>query len=127
MAIEFTVQIEDRPGVLADLTEVLAKNAISIAAIHATPCPDTGIVQFITDNNDATINALKEASLPYTTRDVLLVRVPDEPGALARLARGLGDAGVNINAIYTNTTGQVVIDTNDRAKAQQVVLALGMG
>jgi hypothetical protein len=126
MATEFTVLLEDRPGVLAGLTEALAKNAINIVAIHATPCPTTGIVQFITNSADATIDALRDAALDYTTQDVLVVALAHEPGTLARLARALGEAGVNINAIYMTVEGQTVLDVNDLRKAQQVALGLGV-
>ncbi len=126
MATEFTVLLEDRPGALADLTEVLAKNAVNIVAIHATPCPTTGIVQFITNSADATIDALRDAALDYTAQDVLVVGLAHEPGSLARLSRALGQAGVNINAIYMTVEGQTVLDVNDLRKAQQVALGLGV-
>lgn len=126
MATEFTVYLEDRPGVLAGLTEALAKNAVNIVAMHATPCPTTGIVQFITNNPDATITALRDAALDYTVQEVLVVSLAHEPGSMARLARAFGDEGVNINAIYMTIEGQTVIDVNDLRKAQQIVLNLGL-
>lgn len=126
MAKEFTVQLEDRPGSLADLTEALAKHAINIVAIHATPCPASGIVQFVTDNTDATVTALKNVDKDYTTRDVLIVSLPHQPGAMAQLARALGNADININAVYMTMTGQVVLDVSDVNKAQRIAIGLGI-
>ena len=126
MATEFTVLLEDRPGVLAGVTETLAKNAVNIVAIHATPCPTTGIAQFITNNPDATIEALRDAALDYSVQEVLVVALAHEPGSLARLARAFGDEGVNINAIYMTIEGQTVLDVDDLRKAQQIVLNLGL-
>lgn len=94
MATEFTVSIEDRPGALAHLAEALAQNGINITAIHATPCPGQGFVQLITNNNDATVNALRDARIDYTVREVLLVNLVDQPGSLAQLARRLADAAI---------------------------------
>ena len=126
MATEFTVTLEDRPGSLAGLTGALAKYAVNITAIHATPCPDRGIVQFITDHPDATLEALQEAGLDYTTHEVLLMTLIDQPGSLSRLAHALGEAEININALYITIGGQVVLDVSDVRRAQQVVLALGI-
>ncbi|MCZ2099535.1 MAG: ACT domain-containing protein [Anaerolineae bacterium] len=124
MATEFTVSIEDRPGALAHLAEALAQNGINITAIHATPCPGQGFVQLITNNNDATVNALRDARIDYTVREVLLVNLVDQPGSLAQLARRLADAGININAVYINMRGQIVLDTDDLPRAQRVALGL---
>ena len=126
MAKEFTVLLEDRPGSLADLTEALAKHAINIVALHATPCPSNGIVQFITDNTDATVTALKNIDMDYTAHEVLMVSVPHQPGALAQLARAIGDAGININSVYITMAGQIVLDVSDVPKAQQVAMNLGI-
>ncbi|MCD4685591.1 MAG: ACT domain-containing protein [Anaerolineae bacterium] len=122
MATEFTIQLEDRPGVLADLAEALAKSAINIVAIHASQCLEGGHVQLITDNTDATINVLKHLTLDYTVLDVLLVTIPHQPGTLARIARALANASVNLNAVYITMTGQIVLDVSDFTKAQQIVM-----
>jgi hypothetical protein len=123
MATEFTVLLPDKPGSLADLTEALAKYAVSIVAIHTTSCPEYGITQFVTNNTDATVLALKEAGMDYTAQEVLLLTLTHDPGALARLARTMGQAGININSLYMAMTGQVIMDVNDLRKAQQIALA----
>ncbi|MCL4237134.1 MAG: ACT domain-containing protein [Anaerolineae bacterium] len=126
MATEFTIVIQDRPGALADLTEVLAQNAVNILAIHASPCTGQGVVQFVADNPDATIEALKDGGFDYTTHNVLFVGLVHQPGALARLARALANAAININAVYITMTGQLVLDVSDLSKAQQVAMSAGL-
>ena len=127
MATEFAVTVENKLGMLADLTEALAKSGVNIMAIHAAPCADCGIVQFVTNNPDATMLALKDAAIEFATHEVLLVSLRDEPGALARLARALADAKININAIYITMSQQVVLDVNNLRKAQQVAMSMGIG
>jgi hypothetical protein len=126
MATEFSVTLEDRPGALADLTEALAKSAVNIMAIHASPCGGEGMAQFITSNPDATIEALRDMAFPYTTQEVLMVTLAHEPGALARLARALADAAININAVYMTNDRQVVLDVDKMRKAQEVAMGLGI-
>jgi hypothetical protein len=126
MATEFTVLTEDRPGSLADLAEVLVKSAIDIVAIHLTPCPTSGIVQFITSNSDAAVAAFSEARIDYTVREVLLLTPRDQAGLLARLSRALANADININSLYVTMGGQIVLDVNDMRKAQQVAMEMGI-
>lgn len=126
MATQFSVTIEDRPGALAELTDALARQAVNILAIHATPCPTQGIAQFIVNNTDATVDALQQLGKDYTTRDVLLVTIPHQPGALAQVARALGAAGININALYITMTAQIVLDVSDLPRAQQLVMGMGL-
>ena len=126
MATEFSVTLEDRPGALADLTEALAKSAVNIMAIHASPCGGRGVVQFITSSPDATIEALRDMAFAYTTQEVLMVTLAHEPGALARLARALADAAININAVYMTNDRQVVLDVDRLRKAQEVAMGLGI-
>jgi hypothetical protein len=126
MATEFTVITEDRPGTLADLAEALSKGGVNLMAVHATPCPEHGIIQFVTDNPDATVSVLKAANINYTTRQVLLLTFKEEPGQLARLARALAQANININSVYITLHGQVVLDVSDLGSAQGVALALGI-
>jgi hypothetical protein len=125
MATEFSVILEDKPGTLADLTEALAQNAVNIMAIHATPCPKEWKVQFIANDPDATMRALRDVAMDYTVQNVLVVALPHEPGMLARISRALGDSGININSLYITMDRQVVMDVDNLNRAQVVVMGLG--
>lgn len=126
MATEFTVQIQDRPGELAKLIEALRKGGVNILALHATSCPDQGMVQFVTNNPDATVEALKTVSIAYNVREVLLLPLKEEPEALVRLATAIAEEGININALYVTNQGQVVLDTDNLLSAQKVAMGLGV-
>jgi hypothetical protein len=126
MATEFSVTLEHRPGALADLTEALAKSAVNIIAIHASPCGGEGVVQFITSDPDATIEALRDMAFGYTTQEVLMFTLAHEPGALARLSRALANAAININAVYMTNDRQIVLDVDKLRQAQEVAMGLGI-
>jgi hypothetical protein len=127
MATEFSIILEHHPGSLADLTEALAQNAVNIIAIHASPCGEEGVVQFITSDPDATIEALNDIRLDFSAQEVLMLTLAHEPGSLARLARALANAGININAVYMTNNRQIVLDVGDALrKAQEVAMNLGI-
>jgi len=98
--IEFVVRLDNHPGALAALTDVLGDAGINIEAMSAWGANGNGVVRLITDNETITRHVLAEAGLVNTEHRVLTAHVTDEPGTLARVTRQLGDAGVNIEALY---------------------------
>ncbi len=105
---EFTVRMENQPGRLAALTELLATQGVNIEALAAYGHDGEGTVRLIVDDAAITRRVLEEAALHHDEHQVLTARLPHRPGELARLTRALADAGVNIEALYvlgTSTDG----------------------
>lgn len=98
--IEFVVRLDNHPGALATLTEVLGGAGINIEAMSAWGANGNGVVRLITDNETTTRHVLAEAGLVNTEHRVLTAHLTDEPGSLGRVTRALGEAGVNIDALY---------------------------
>ena len=98
--IEFVVRLDNHPGALAALTDVLGDAGINIEAMSAWGANGNGVVRLITDNETITRHVLAEAGLVNTEHRVLTAHVTDEPGSLAGVTRQLGEAGVNIEALY---------------------------
>ncbi|HEX9864267.1 MAG TPA: ACT domain-containing protein [Acidimicrobiia bacterium] len=97
---EFVVQMENRPGRLASLTEALAAFGVNIEALAAYGHDGEGTVRLIVDDAPTTRRVLEEAALHSEENTVLTAVLPHVPGELARLTRVLADAGVNIDALY---------------------------
>jgi hypothetical protein len=97
---EFVVQMENRPGRLAALTEALAAAGVNIEALAAYGHDGEGTVRLIVDDAASTRRVLEEAALNHEEHTVLSAHLPHRPGELARLTRALADAGVNIDALY---------------------------
>jgi hypothetical protein len=118
---EFEVQMENRPGRLASLTETLAGFGVNIEALAAYGTNGEGTVRLIVDDAPTTRRVLEEAALHCEEHMVLTARLPHRPGELARLTRAIADAGVNIDALYvlrSNSDGielAVVLDEHDEA------------
>lgn len=98
--IEFVVRLDNHPGALAALTDVLGDAGINIEAMSAWGANGNGVVRLITDNETTTRHVLAEAGLVNTEHRVLTAQVTDEPGSLASVTRSLGEAGINIDALY---------------------------
>lgn len=101
---EFIVHVENRPGRLAAITELLGDAGVNIEALAAYGNDGDGVLRLIVDDADAARRALSEASLRVEERAVLTASLPHTPGALAAVTRRLADADVNIEALYVLST-----------------------
>ena len=96
MANQFVVQLPNEPGAMATLAEALAANGVDLRAIGGGSIGDSGHV-IMTTNEDAAARAVLQAGgYEFVEGESLLVEVDDRPGGMARLARELADADVNI-------------------------------
>lgn len=120
MATEFRVAVEDRPGTLAHLGNVLGDARVNIEAIQGVSREGRGFVQFVPNDPDRAAAALDAAGVAYTKRKVLIVRVLDQPGMLGDVALVMSRAGINIDSVYVTTRGHVVLGVDDLAGAIQV-------
>ena len=120
-----TVVAANRPGVLAQVTEVLANKAISIASISADTLGSEGLMHIDVEAADEAVAALTAAGYQTVTEDVLLARIIDKPGAVAELSRRLVDAQIDIRALNMVQRNEgwavVAISTNDNAAARKVL------
>lgn len=97
---EFTVFLEDRAGTLGKVCQALADHGVNILALHSFPSGGKSITRFIVDNPGAFNAALEGARLTRTEGDVLMLKLQNRPGEIARVASRLGEAGINISYAY---------------------------
>lgn len=123
--IQLDVDVPDRPGELAKLATVLGGARINIDAISAESVSGRSYVSLIVKEPVQAREALVKEGYGCTTRTVLVVRLDDRPGALAALARKLGDAGVDIlSAIHLGTVAghaQLALGVDNLEKARSLV------
>ncbi len=120
MATEFKVSLGNMPGTLARVGTVLGDADVNIVAIQGFSRGEESIVQFVPNNPDQAAVALKAAGIPYTSREVLIVKVLDEPGDLGDVALVMTGAGINIDSVYVTIAGHVVLAVDDMKGASQV-------
>ena len=92
---QLSVFLENKPGTLKAMTDVLSRNSIDMRALSLAETKDFGIVRIIVDDVYKTTTALKDAGFVHTVTPVLGVAIPDEPGGLAQVLGVLSEAQVN--------------------------------
>lgn len=101
---EFIVQVENRPGMLASITELLGSEGVNIEALAAYGYDGQGVLRLIVDDAPVTRRVLSGAGFRVEERTVLTAMLAHEPGALAHVTRRLADAQINIDALYVLST-----------------------
>ena len=119
------VMVKNEVGVLADITATMAGASINILTVNTESTSDTGIVILTTEDNDRALDALTTTGFKAIIDDALVIRLRDEPGALAKVAERFKNSGVNIQSLHIldrhagYTT--VALAADDRAKAETLV------
>jgi len=101
----FIVEIENRAGQLSRIVGALGDAGVNITTGAGLGLSDSGGFGFLTDDEDAATAALKAAGIPFKTIQVVIASVPNEPGGLAKAARRLSGAGVNVQFVVPLSIG----------------------
>lgn len=119
---DFTITLEDRPGVLAKVTEAIAKAGINIEGAAAVPCDGKGTFHVLTPDAPATRRALETAGFRIAAEQaVLVVDVDDRPGAAASIFRRIADQEVNVTLAYLVTNNRLAIGADDLQKVTEAL------
>jgi hypothetical protein len=118
---QLTVSCENRPGSLAELTKMLSAAKVNIVAFNAGSAGAMGYVQLIVTNPAKAKSVLKAKGIAYYEERVLLVKLPNVPGALSRFVSQLAAKGVNIGAAY-----QTAVEGSNQASVVLAVSNLGV-
>jgi hypothetical protein len=118
---EFEIYVENRPGSLARVSEVLAKNAVNIEALATEVTEDKGTLKIITGDANTTRSALKNAGLNFAVKEVLPIKVINRPGELAKLTRDLARERINIESLYMIGDAKFAVRVDDMGRAKVVL------
>jgi hypothetical protein len=99
-AKEFTVTIEDKPGVLGRCFHALAERGVNILAFQSYVEERESLVRFLADDPAAAKAVLGSLRMIFEETDVAIVRLAHTPGELGRAASWLGENQVNIDYSY---------------------------
>ncbi len=124
---QVSVFVENRPGKLAEIMEVLRRADVSIKALSIAEAGDFGIVRMVADNAGIAYATLRESGYTVSVTEVLVVEVRDV-SELYSVAKKLGEAGMNIEYAYSFSTPlpfngktSLVLRVKDPKKAVEVI------
>ncbi len=122
MPKQFVVQVTNTPGQLADLAEQMAARGVDLRAIGGGGLGESGHMIMTTADDDAARSVLEDGGWTFVEGESLLAEVDDRPGGMAKIARELADAGVNVMGHLflgrwsDRATFAFVVDDPDKAR-----------
>jgi hypothetical protein len=115
---EISIKLENKPGKLSALSDLLAAEGIVILALTVRPAGATGIVSFVVTDPLRVVNILEGAGYKATLTDIIAAEAPQHPGGFSAVLRALKAADVNIEYLYTCI--------NSNFSGDRVILLLGV-
>jgi len=97
---QLSVFSENKAGMLADVTAMLAEAEIDIEALTIADTAEFGVLRFIVDSPKKAVSVLKLEGFVASLTPVIALKMGNKPGSLARIARLLGDADISIEYLY---------------------------
>lgn len=130
IAYQLSIFAENKPGRLAAVTEILAKEKINIRATTIATSDTFGVINLIVDDPQLAQRVLSTAGMMVNLREVLAVLIEDQPGGLNKLTQELFEEGININNAYgfvleSRKKAVFVVDVDQIEKAVKIIEKAG--
>ncbi|MEA2517675.1 MAG: hypothetical protein QOG16_1513 [Actinomycetota bacterium] len=101
MLEEVIVIVDDEPGTLAGIGELLGRSGVNIETLCASSHDGRGVIHLVVDDGEDASEVLQANGYKVEqTRPVLTTTIDDRPGELGRYCRKLASAGVAISSAY---------------------------
>jgi hypothetical protein len=131
MAHQISVFVENKPGRIERVTEILAKAKVNIRAFTVSGTYEYGVMKFLVDKPDRALEVLTSQGIPANKREILAVLMDDRPGALFRIAKVFGQRKMNIEDAYgfviqDKKQAVLVVDVEKIGEAQRALKEEGM-
>ena len=121
--------MENRPGVLGSVLDILKQADIQLYAISIADTSDYGICRIICDRPADASKALMAAGVASALSDVCAVELANTPGAAADMVSLFAREGLSLAYLYTFLFKEkpvMVFRTDDAAKAKQILESGGL-
>jgi hypothetical protein len=123
MATDLTLYLDDQPGELARVGDVLGQAGANIEGLCAlTSGGGQAEVHILVQDPTPAFEALQRAGIKIIAEEeVIVLTIEDRPGTLGEVARKLGSADVNLTTAYLATNTRLVLAADNLAAAKSAL------
>ena len=121
---QITIFVENKPGEMATVCEILAAAGINIRALYSAIESHAGVIRLVPEDVEAAIAVADKAGMLYHVTDALLIEVDDVIGEAARITRRLAHGAVNIDCMYASASAGRCLFVIGVGNAERAELAL---
>ena len=126
MIRQISVFVENQPGSMMNVTNVLTEAHVNIRAISTFVTLEFGIMRLVVDDPVRAKESLTSKGFVNRVSDVIGAELKDEKGNLNQMLKILADGQINVNYIYSFVIREgkapvMVFHTDDFEKAESVL------
>jgi hypothetical protein len=120
-----SIQLTNHPGDLARVAQALARRGVNIKSLAGISIGSAATARILPDDIVVARSALEAANIRFTEGEVHLVLLENKAGVLANVASRLGEAGINLEAIYvtgiTDDLVELAVATDNPKKTKKIL------
>ncbi len=118
---QISVFAESKPGHLVRVLNVFEKSNISVCGFSASDTGEYGILRFIVDDPDSAYHKLQEEGFACVVTPILVLRLEDKPGELARVMGILATCDINVIYSYSLISTYIALSVHDIDQAEKLL------
>lgn len=129
-AYQLTIPADNKPGILARITSILARKSINIRSASITSFGERGFINLLVNNPKLGHKVLNKEGIPAELKEVIAVLIDDRPGGLDKLLKSLAAQNINIEngygfVIESRKHAVFVLEVKDSEQAKDLIEASG--
>lgn len=102
---QFNIFLENRLGALLDVVRRFESTDLRIVSITVVDSADCAIIRMVLSDPERALEIFKQAKIPVTESDLLVVRLPDGPQPILTILKALLVAELNVHYAYPLLVG----------------------
>lgn len=122
---QLSVFVENKPGHLAETLGTLADGKVNVLSFTIADTADYGILRLVVDQPDRAKKLLNASGYAVVEHPVVCAVLPDEPGALASVARVVSESGLDIEYIYLGAHDSLLLKTEELERLERLLVESG--
>ena len=131
MAHQISIFVENKPGRIERVAEIMAKANVNIRAFTVMGTYEYGVMKFLVDKPSTALEALKAHGISANKRQIIAILMDDRPGGLHRVAKIFGQRKINIDDAYgfvieDKKRAAMVVDVEKIAEAEKILKEEGI-
>ena len=104
VAKEAIVRINNRMGVLAQVSKGLADKGLNIEAVIATVEGNDALIHIVSSDHQRMMDALREQQLQVQEARIVVAQIEHQPGLLRQVAEKLARQNIDLLYLYATAT-----------------------
>ncbi len=104
VAVQLSIFVANKPGVLANVCDLLRKERINILAMTTSDNRDHSVIRLVVNEPHRALGLLEDYGTLVQRSEVIMIGGPNKPGMIGDISRQLAAANINIDYLYCATS-----------------------